>query len=56
MGIGADIKSKAERKLYSKTLESLNPTTSFSFGLIPEFIGRLPVVAVLHELDRRSSH
>jgi ATP-dependent Clp protease ATP-binding subunit ClpX len=49
LGIGADIKTSKE-KAYSKTLESLQPDDLIKFGLIPEFIGRLPVVAVLNEL------
>ncbi len=51
LGIGADIKT-AKEKVYSKTLESLQPDDLIKFGLIPEFIGRLPVVAVLEELTQ----
>src|SRR6201993_3477634 len=53
MGIGADIKT-AKEKAYSKTLESLQPDDLITFGLIPEFIGRLPVVAVLEELSEEA--
>lgn len=49
MGIGADIKGNKEKN-YSKTLKSMQPDDLVRYGLIPEFIGRLPVVAVLDEL------
>lgn len=50
MGFGADIKSKNEKNL-SKTLEDVQTEDLLKFGLIPEFIGRLPVIATLGELD-----
>jgi ATP-dependent Clp protease ATP-binding subunit ClpX len=53
MGFGADIQSKKERKL-SDTLASLQPGDLLKYGLIPEFIGRMPVVATLEELDEHS--
>jgi ATP-dependent Clp protease ATP-binding subunit ClpX len=53
MGFGADIQSKKERKL-SETLASLQPGDLLKYGLIPEFIGRMPVVATLEELDEHS--
>jgi ATP-dependent Clp protease ATP-binding subunit ClpX len=49
LGFGADIKSKEEMKL-GELLESVQPEDLLKFGLIPEFIGRLPVIATLHEL------
>ena len=49
IGFGADIKSK---KFTSQDLmEKLEPEDLLKYGLIPEFIGRLPVVATLHDLD-----
>lgn len=49
IGFGADIKSK---KFASHDLmEKLEPEDLLKYGLIPEFIGRLPVVATLHDLD-----
>ena len=49
IGFGADIKSK---KFTSHDLmEKLEPEDLLKYGLIPEFIGRLPVVATLHDLD-----
>jgi ATP-dependent Clp protease ATP-binding subunit ClpX len=53
MGFGADIQSKTERKL-SETLASLQPGDLLKYGLIPEFIGRMPVVATLEELNEQA--
>jgi ATP-dependent Clp protease ATP-binding subunit ClpX len=50
MGFGADIVSRTERNL-GKLLEAVQPEDLIRFGLIPEFVGRLPVLATLHELD-----
>jgi ATP-dependent Clp protease ATP-binding subunit ClpX len=50
LGFGADIKSKKEYKL-GDLLSQVQPEDLLKFGLIPEFIGRLPVVATLHELN-----
>src|SRR5437660_9540125 len=50
LGFGADIKSKKEFKL-GELLERVQPEDLLKFGLIPEFIGRLPVLATLHELN-----
>ncbi len=50
LGFGADIKSKKDFKL-GELLEQVQPEDLLKFGLIPEFIGRLPVLATLHELN-----
>ncbi|MGH7039706.1 MAG: ATP-dependent Clp protease ATP-binding subunit ClpX [Stellaceae bacterium] len=50
LGFGADIKSKRDYKL-GELLEQVQPEDLLRFGLIPEFIGRLPVLATLHELN-----
>jgi ATP-dependent Clp protease ATP-binding subunit ClpX len=50
MGFGADIVSRTERNL-GKLLEAVQPEDLIKFGLIPEFVGRLPVLGTLHELD-----
>jgi len=50
MGFGADVKSKKERSL-SELLHHVEPGDLLKFGMIPEFIGRLPVVTALEELD-----
>ncbi len=49
LGFGADIKSK-EQKSVGETLVRVQPEDMIKFGLIPEFVGRLPVVATLNEL------
>jgi len=50
MGFGADIRRKDERST-SDLLTEVQPEDLLKFGMIPEFIGRLPVVATLEELD-----
>jgi len=50
MGFGADIISKKEKRI-GELLEQVQPEDLLRAGLIPEFIGRLPVLATLHELD-----
>ncbi len=50
MGFNADIRSVLERDL-GQTLAEVQPEDLLQFGLIPEFIGRLPVLATLHELN-----
>ena len=50
LGFGADIKKKEERKI-GDILKEVQPEDLLKFGLIPEFIGRLPVIATLDELD-----
>lgn len=50
IGFGATISSKDERKT-GETLREVEPEDLVKFGLIPEFVGRLPVVATLEELD-----
>jgi ATP-dependent Clp protease ATP-binding subunit ClpX len=51
IGFGADIKSKKERKI-GELFELVEPEDLIKFGMIPEFAGRIPVVATLHELER----
>ena len=50
LGFGADVKGKKERNK-GQLLESVLPEDLIRYGLIPEFVGRLPVVATLEELD-----
>ena len=50
MGFGAEIKTKKERHL-GEILAQVQPQDLLKFGLIPEFVGRLPVIATLDELD-----
>ena len=53
IGFGAEIKSKKEIDKY-KIYEELLPQDLLKFGLIPEFVGRLPIVATLKELDKNA--
>ncbi|MGY0504034.1 ATP-dependent Clp protease ATP-binding subunit ClpX [Luteimonas sp. e5] len=54
IGFGAKVKS-SERKLeVGKVLAEVEPEDLIKFGLIPEFVGRLPVVATLEELDENA--
>ena len=53
MGFGADIKSSKEMNKYD-VFESLLPQDLLKFGMIPEFIGRLPIIATLKELNREA--
>jgi ATP-dependent Clp protease ATP-binding subunit ClpX len=53
MGFGAEIRQKKEQKL-GELLSQVEPMDLLKFGLIPEFIGRLPVVATLNELDEEA--
>ncbi len=50
MGFGAEIKSREERRI-GDLLALVQPEDLLRYGLIPEFVGRLPVVASLHDLD-----
>ncbi|MGE0371956.1 MAG: ATP-dependent Clp protease ATP-binding subunit ClpX [Gammaproteobacteria bacterium] len=51
IGFSAEVKSKEDRKNVGEWLHSVEPEDLIKFGLIPEFVGRLPVVATLEELD-----
>jgi ATP-dependent Clp protease ATP-binding subunit ClpX len=53
LGFGAEIKSKSDMKL-GELLSHVQPEDLLKFGLIPEFIGRLPVIATLHELNEEA--
>jgi len=51
IGFGAEVQSKDDKKSLSEVIHSVEPEDLTRFGLIPEFVGRLPVVATLSELD-----
>ncbi len=51
IGFSAEIKSKADAKKVGEVLRAIEPEDLIKYGLIPEFVGRLPVIAVLDELD-----
>src|SRR5215831_5480827 len=50
IGFGAKIQSKKERRIW-ELLREVQPEDLLKYGMIPEFVGRLPVIAPLHELD-----
>ena len=51
IGFSAEIKSVNDRKSVGEVLHNVEPEDLIRFGLIPEFVGRLPIVATLDELD-----
>lgn len=51
IGFSAEVKTKDEKRDFGEIIEDVEPEDLIGYGLIPEFIGRLPVVATLQELD-----
>ena len=51
IGFSADVKSINDKKSMSQLLQTVEPEDLIKYGLIPEFVGRLPVIATLDELD-----
>jgi ATP-dependent Clp protease ATP-binding subunit ClpX len=51
IGFSAEVKSADKRKNLSQKLTRVEPEDLIKFGLIPEFVGRLPMISVLEELD-----
>jgi ATP-dependent Clp protease ATP-binding subunit ClpX len=51
IGFGAKVKSQSKKTEIGRLLADVEPEDLIKFGLIPEFVGRLPVVATLEELD-----
>jgi ATP-dependent Clp protease ATP-binding subunit ClpX len=51
IGFSAEVKSKDEKGSVSEILSQVEPEDLIKYGLIPEFVGRLPVIAILDELD-----
>ncbi|HBE92029.1 MAG TPA: ATP-dependent Clp protease ATP-binding subunit ClpX [Gammaproteobacteria bacterium] len=54
IGFGASIKGKDEERKIGEILMDIEPEDLVHYGLIPEFVGRLPIVATLEELDEES--
>jgi ATP-dependent Clp protease ATP-binding subunit ClpX len=54
IGFGAEVKSLRSSKDISEVIKSVEPEDLIKYGLIPEFVGRLPVVAILEELDEHA--
>jgi ATP-dependent Clp protease ATP-binding subunit ClpX len=53
IGFGADVQTRSDRKI-GDLLREIQPEDLLKFGMIPEFVGRLPVIATLDELDEGS--
>jgi ATP-dependent Clp protease ATP-binding subunit ClpX len=53
IGFGAEVKSVADKKI-GEWMKGLEPEDLLKYGLIPEFIGRLPITATLDDLDEKS--
>tara|TARA_B100000579_G_scaffold257070_1_gene211628 strand:+ start:1 stop:1266 length:1266 start_codon:yes stop_codon:yes gene_type:complete len=53
IGFGAEVKTTEEKKV-GEWMKSLEPEDLLKYGLIPEFIGRLPIIATLEDLDESS--
>jgi len=53
IGFGAEVRSAGDKKT-GEWMKSLEPEDLLKYGLIPEFIGRLPIVATLEDLDEKS--
>ena len=53
MGFGADVKDPDERRV-GELFKQLEPEDLLKFGLIPDFVGRLPVIATLEDLDEEA--
>src|SRR5262249_16789958 len=51
IGFGAKVKEKDASTLSAELMRQVEPDDLMKFGLIPEFVGRLPVIAVLYELN-----
>ena len=54
IGFSADVKAKDDEKLFGETIQDVEPEDLTKYGLIPEFVGRLPVIATLEELDEHA--
>ncbi len=54
IGFSADVDAKSNVKPLNKNIDDLEPEDLVKYGLIPEFVGRLPVISNLHELDEEA--
>jgi ATP-dependent Clp protease ATP-binding subunit ClpX len=54
IGFSAEVKGKSEERSIGQVLHDVEPEDLIKYGLIPEFVGRLPVVATLEELDEQA--
>src|SRR6185436_18082358 len=53
IGFGSKVSSKKDRKVW-EYLKEVQPEDLLKYGMIPEFVGRLPVIAPLHELNEEA--
>jgi len=53
MGFGAEVQSKVEKDV-GEILKNILPEDLLKYGLIPEFVGRMPIIVTLHQLDREA--
>ncbi len=51
IGFGAELSSEKDRRKFQKVFEEAQPGDLVKYGLIPEFVGRMPLIAVLEDLD-----
>jgi ATP-dependent Clp protease ATP-binding subunit ClpX len=54
IGFGASLKNVEKERLFGEVISQVEPEDLIKYGLIPEFVGRLPVVATLEELDEEA--
>jgi ATP-dependent Clp protease ATP-binding subunit ClpX len=54
IGFGANLANRTDQKAVGAVLRDVEPEDLIKFGLIPEFVGRLPVVATLEDLDEKA--
>ena len=54
IGFGADVNTASNVHSISSDIDNLEPEDLVKYGLIPEFVGRLPVISNLHELDENA--
>jgi ATP-dependent Clp protease ATP-binding subunit ClpX len=54
IGFSAEVRSLESEKKVGKTLQDVEPEDLIKYGLIPEFVGRLPMIATLNELDEEA--
>ena len=54
IGFGAEVQSKDDLKIISNIIKNVEPEDLIKFGLIPEFIGRLPVITTLETLEKNA--
>ena len=54
IGFGAEVKGEKDHGSIGETLRGIEPEDLVKYGLIPEFVGRLPIVATLNELDNEA--